>query len=275
MLLTRASLAAASLVVGGLMVGCAAPQDGEDPPESEPEEEVPLDISVDSLDIVHGALRISATMVDGAADVSVRLGADCEHTEVGGGISTPSTLVWTLGEKDLADALGCGLIVRARVRDGTHHVTKVAEISATVDVESAFAYAEGMPSPQGIGQSPDGITVGFTSVSRSAHLTAGDSILYAETPEAAADDDDGGDDDATPDDTAQFVVSRADFARAVLRRRPFVLEGLTFRPGVTLGSLALRDEDYPEIDPCAPTEEPEAVQQELQEETPPGPGAVE
>ena len=98
---------------------------------------LPLEISVDALDIVHGALRISATMVDGAADVSVRLGGDCEHTEVGGGISTLSTLVWALGEKELADAIGCGgLLVRARVHEGTRYVTKHAELDVSVDLQA-------------------------------------------------------------------------------------------------------------------------------------------
>ena len=77
----RGSLAAIAVIALSIC-GCAA-QAGQDDASEAAAEEQPLDVTVDSLDVVHGALRITATMVDGAADVSVRLGGDCEHREVG------------------------------------------------------------------------------------------------------------------------------------------------------------------------------------------------
>ena len=127
----RGSFATMSLCVGALS-GCAARAGAAE--TAAPVEDQPLGITVDALDVVHGALRISATMVDGAADVSVRLGGDCEPREVGGGLSTLSTLVWSLGDREVAAAIGCGLAVRARVRDGADWVNKVGELAVAVDL---------------------------------------------------------------------------------------------------------------------------------------------
>ncbi len=113
---------------------CATPPKPEDEADEGPIEEAQLDLTVDSVDVIHGALRLRATMVDGAADVSVTLGGDCERREAGGGLSTASTLTWTLGDGDLADALGCGLAVRANVRSGGRYVSKLAQLAIAVEV---------------------------------------------------------------------------------------------------------------------------------------------
>ncbi len=136
----RGTFATASLIAT-LTAGCAAEVGtgevgAERPSEQTLASDEPLEVAVDSLDVVHGALRISATMVDGSADVSVRLGGDCKHDEVGGGISTLSTLVWALGDDDLAAAIACGLTVRARVRDGRRYVNKVADLAVAIDLEA-------------------------------------------------------------------------------------------------------------------------------------------
>src|SRR5580704_14695470 len=128
----RGSFAALCLVLGA---GCAGQLGLDDAPGEAPAPDEPLDMTVDALDVVHGALRIRATMLDGSADVSVRLAGACEHREVGGGTSTRSTFVWALGEKDVADAITCGLLVCARVQDGEHHVNKLAELGVEVGLE--------------------------------------------------------------------------------------------------------------------------------------------
>jgi hypothetical protein len=128
----RGSFAALCLALGA---GCAGQTGIDDAPGEAPALDETLDMTVDALDVVHGALRIRATMVDGAADVSVRLAGDCEHREVGGGTSTRSTFVWALDEKEVADAIACGLLVCAQGRDGAHQVHKLAQLGVEVGVE--------------------------------------------------------------------------------------------------------------------------------------------
>jgi hypothetical protein len=116
------------------MFGCASPLDGEADREEPPVADEPLDVSVESIDVLHHALRISATMVDGGADVSVRLGGRCAHREIGGGTSTRSTFVWRLGEADLAGVIECGLLVVALVRDGGRILKKTAELEVAAEL---------------------------------------------------------------------------------------------------------------------------------------------
>jgi hypothetical protein len=227
---TRGLAAGVSLLLLAATAGCAAPPGAASEPEA-PEEEVPLDLAVDSVDIVHGALRLSATMVDGAADVSVSLGGDCEHREVGGGWSTVSTLVWTFGAADVADAIGCGLAVRARVRTGSQNVTKVAELALTVGLVPCEEADDG-PGVEEVAASSAGVTIRFARVAPRARLIAGDSSLEA-TPL------DGEGADATQ---ARFAVPRIDFARSLLLRWPLALDGASFDATVDIGGTALADD---------------------------------
>src|SRR5579862_7025421 len=131
----RDGIAALSVVVWA-GYGCAAPAGPEEPPPEVVRQES-MDVSVDSLDVLHGALRIVATMGDGSADVSVVLGGTCDHREVGGGMSTARTLVWALEERDVADAIDCGLTVHARAREGGRPVDKVADLTVTAELSSS------------------------------------------------------------------------------------------------------------------------------------------
>jgi hypothetical protein len=249
----RGLLATVSVV--GAMGGCAAGAD--DPSEQAPDEEQPLDLTVESLDIAHGALRVSATMVDGAADVSVRLGGDCEHREVGGGLSTLSTLVWSLGDNDVAEAIRCGLVVRARVRDGTRYLSKVAELAVAVDVAAQETESpEDGPQLQTVTMSEMGVGVVFSPVTRGAHLTTGDSILEAAPPDS---EEEG---TAAGDDTGRFNVPRIDFARSVLRERPLYLDGLSFATSLSVGGTSLQGEPQ-ELD----GQEGDPQEEPLEEET--------
>lgn len=248
------SLATISLIVSA-MDGCAAGAGADDPSAQTPDEEQALDLSVDSLDVVHGALRVSATMVDGAADVSVRLGGDCEPREVGGGLSTRSTLVWSLGDRDVAEAIGCGLMVRARIRDGARWVNKVAEIGLTVDMAAQEREnADEGPQLQSVASSEMGISVVFASVARGARLATGESLLEA-TPPAS--------EPATvtaPDDTRRFTIPRIEFARSVLRARPLYLDGSSFVTSLSVSGTSVQGEpqaaDEPQAEPAeTPPEE--------------------
>ncbi len=246
----RGSLATIAMVVCAVC-GCAAQAGEEDASDEAPA--ASLDITVDSLDVAHGALRISATMVDGAADVSVRLGGECEHRDVGGGMSTLSTLVWALAEADVADAIRCGLAVRARVREGARRVNKVAELGVNVDANAESQGADDGPQLQTAATSEAGIGLVFAPVARSARLTTSDSILEA-APRGSDDED------PAIDGAGSFVVPFLDFARSVLRGRPLVLEGSSFATSLSVQGVSLRDDPPPieavsvEGDPQGPDE---------------------
>jgi hypothetical protein len=190
--------------------GCAAGTGSEASNAEAPEREEPLDITVDTLDVVHGAVRIMATMSDGAADVEVRLAGACDPREVGGGVSTLSTLVWTLGERDIADAIGCGLAVRVRVREGGRTVYKTADLPVAVDVGAGEDPDAGdAPGLESVGVTPEGVELVLTS--------------------------------------GRFVVSRTDFARRVLHGDCFHLDGASFAPSLSVGGTAV-EVDAPEIE---------------------------
>jgi hypothetical protein len=247
----RGSLATIATIVCA-MCGCAAQAGEDDAADEAPAES--LDLTVDSLDVVHGALRISATMVGGAADVSVRLGGECERRDVGGGMSTLSTLVWALPDADVADAIRCGLAVRARVREGARMVNKVAELGVNVDAISESQGADDGPQLQTAATSEAGIALVFAPVTRSARLTTGDSILEAAPRESE-------DEDPAIDGAASFVVPFLDFARSVLRGRPLVLEGSSFATSLSVQGVSLRSDPAPielgsvEGDPQGPDEQ--------------------
>jgi hypothetical protein len=245
----RGSLATASLIVGAVG-GCVAHPGEEALSEEQPAQDQPLDITVDSLDIVHGALRVSATMVDGSADVSVRLGGECDHREVGGGMSTLSTIVWALGDKDVAEAMSCGLVVRARVRDGVRYVNKFAELAVVIDIAAQESEnAEDGPRLQTVATSEVGVSLVFAPVARGARLRTGDRILEAAPPESEENDP------AAADDTGRFTVPRIDFARSVLRGRALDLDGWSFVTSLSMGGTSLQSE---------PQDEPEELSQEPQ-----------
>jgi hypothetical protein len=227
----------AACLAAGAMVGCAAAS-GEDGSGEAPAPDEVLEMNVDSVDVVHGALRITATMVDGSADVSVRLGGDCEHLDVGGGLSTPSTLVWSLGDGDVADAIRCGLVVRAHAREGARSVDRVAELAVAVDIATGESGGEGDPAPrlESVAASGGAIRVAFTPVSRGARLTTPGSVLDRVAPE---------DDTETEDEGARFDVACIDFARSVLRRQPLLLDGSPFSPTLSVGGTSLEEEPQP------------------------------
>ncbi len=201
------------------------------------------------MDIVHGALRISATMADGAADVSVRLDGDCEHHDVGGGISTRAALVWSLGEEEVAEAMQCGLQVRARGREDGRRVVRVATVGASADLGLAEVESTEGPQAQSIVVGENGVRIGFTQVSQGARLVTVDGAIEADPP-----DDDGG---GAEDSPASFTISRLDFARAVLREREVRLDGSGFVPSIAFGG-SVAQADAPEsfgaetIDPNEP-----------------------
>jgi hypothetical protein len=193
---------------------CATPEeDGGDRADDTPVEDVPLDLQVDAVEVVHGALRLRATMIGGSPDVSVALGGTCEAREVGGGLSTAMSLTWTLGEADVADAIDCGLLVRATVRAGRRTARRVAPLAVSVALVAATEEV-------------------------------------ADSTEAPADDDAPQDDssqtlaqppavDLAPDPVTSTVTPARDLARALLLHRQVVVDGAAFDVSLEVGSVPL------------------------------------
>jgi len=170
-------------------------------------------------------------MTDGSADVSVSLGNGCAPREIGRGMATRATLVWALAESEVAQALWCDLVVRARLLTETGVVLKVASVTVMPEVGSSAA-DEG-PQLQGTSCMPSHVRVGFTSVPRWARLSAGDSLVESMS-EPVDPQDDGV--------STEFLVSHLDFARAVLTQKPLVLSGARFDTSLSVGGVELEAE---------------------------------
>ncbi len=248
----RGSLAGAWLALCAL-AGCTGQAGIEASPEEPPPREAPLAIQVDTLEVVHGALRVEATMVDGAADVAVTLGGRCEHREVGGGVSTPSLMIWSLGDGDVGEAIRCGLTVRARARDALGAVTKVADLGVDVSMQAEGDNADDAPQLQAVTMADDGIAVDFSAVTPAARLTTGDSIL------AAAAGDAGGGETPADGSSARFVVPRLDFARSVLRGRALSIDGAAFATSLSVGGMGVETEPV-EVEEATEDESEEVVE---------------
>jgi hypothetical protein len=111
----------------------ALSNDSDDSPE--PEIEEALALTVDNLDVRHGSLRIEATMLAGSADVSMWLGSSCDAREVGHGIATRSGFAWSLSGDDVARAIECNLVVKARgIDDDGNRVVKIAPLDVSVSL---------------------------------------------------------------------------------------------------------------------------------------------
>jgi hypothetical protein len=188
---------------------CATPEDEAGDPDDTPIEDVPLDLHVDAVDVVHGALRLRATMAGGSADVSVTLGGRCEGREVGGGWSTATGLSWTLGETEVADAIDCGLRVRATVRAGRRTATRVAPLGLSVQLTTATEVEGDSTEAPAEQDAPEG------------------------TPQDPPSQDDG------REPVAATTVPPTDLARALLLHRRVVVDGAAFDVSLEVGGVPL------------------------------------
>ena len=150
--------AAGLLALLAATTNCAQPATGDDELVS-PEVVEPLDLSVERVDVVHGALRVAATMDEGSAELTVWLGTGCDAREVGRGMATPLKFVWMFGARELADSLRCGLEVLARATAATGQVLRVAPLP----VLSGLEPLDPDPAPQALEWSPEDIAVAVLS----------------------------------------------------------------------------------------------------------------
>ena len=258
-----------SIALGGCAVATpesAARASAEPAPEVEIEE--PLEVSVDRVDRSHGGVRVTASMEDGSADVSMWLGRACEAREVGSGFATPSHFVWTLSVRDVARAASCGLVVRARgPLTPRGRVVKVGNVGLSLQV-SPFD-ADTVLQSQASNASSSTTMLEFTQVRRGATLLVGDDVLVGSI--------DGGDDDQEsgnggnggnggnsgtresdgPVDRAKrtssnvrttFEVPNVDLATALVTARPLAIAGDEAVVTVSVGGTQISSDDDEEVE---------------------------
>ncbi|MBX3192397.1 MAG: hypothetical protein KF819_35730 [Labilithrix sp.] len=225
MFLSAARLAAIAALCA-TSLACSAPTNDE--PDEPREIEVALALSIDDVDVRHGAVRIAATMDEGSPDVSMWLGSACEEREVGHGIATHASFTWHLTREELGRAIACNLVVRVRARgDDGARVRKVA----TVDVGVSFTAEDPDESPDLREQTTGSETtrLAFRAPKRATRLHAAGEVIGAEPDD---------DDDAPPGfhDSA-FEVPNDALARSVIARRPLVVLGSSFVTALKIGDV--------------------------------------
>ncbi len=220
---------AALVVTGPAAVACSAHTAGAISSfERAPELEADLSLTIDRIDVRHGALRISATMEDGSPDVSILLGPTCDSREVGHGIATRVTFTWNLTKDELARAIECSLVVKVRaVDDDGRRIRRQAAVPVGV-----ILVADEAVSPRFMGHETHGPTtrLTFTTPTRATRIAVGGGIFGAE---------DDGDDEAAGTYTAHFLVGNDDLAHAVLARRALTVQGTPFPATVSIANLTL------------------------------------
>ncbi len=129
-------LTAGALALAAATMSCAIGP-GDDEATTAPPEPIPLDLSIDRVDIAHGALRLRATMIDGSADVWLTTGDSCGSVDIGRGSTTRSTFVWSLAEDEVVLAMKCDLVARARVMTEAGLVLESVALSVSPEVAAA------------------------------------------------------------------------------------------------------------------------------------------
>jgi hypothetical protein len=208
-------------------VHCGTPDDEVGEPDDPPLEDAPLDLQVDAVDVVHGALRVRATMTGGSPDVSVALGGSCEAREVGAGLSTATTLTWTLGENDVVDAIDCGLVVRATVHVGRRTGNRLAPLGVSVSLTA--------PPTEGEGSTEEGESTEQEAEEDNSTQESGQEPAQPSEPEPAQ----APADQPAADPGTANVTPPADLVRALLLHRQIVVEGNAFDVAVDVGGVPL------------------------------------
>ena len=226
----------ATLFLCGATAACAA-----GPYETTPAEvEEPLELSIESVTLRRGGVRLAATMTDGSADVSVWPGPSCRQREIGRGIATSTDLAWTLTAEEIAVGLECGLVVRARTRDDEgRRVVRVATLPVAASLESdepgARASVEGTHGAETritfLTQVParrihvGGLVVGADAAERPG-VTTGRLVMYRRRTTIRL-------------HRSTFEVGNDDLARAVVQQRPIGVGGASFEVLVSIGGTML------------------------------------
>jgi hypothetical protein len=227
----------ATLVLCSATAACAA-----GPYETTPAEvEEPLELSIESVTLRRGGVRLAATMTDGSADVSVWPGPSCRQREIGRGIATSTDLAWTLTAEEIAIGLECGLVVRARTRDDEgHRVVRVATlpVEVTLTTDTPFARAQSVETHGSetrltfLTTTPaqhvhvGGVVVGAPARDRQSESLGGRYVVYARRVSKRL-------------HRSVFEVANDDLARAVVQERPIGAAGASFDVLVSIGGTAL------------------------------------
>jgi hypothetical protein len=228
---SRAAFSVAASMMACALVGCA----GHTTTETRTEDiEVPLDLTMESVQLVRGRMRFTASMDDGSPDVSVWLGKNCEAREIGRGIATGTRVVWTLSADELGRAIECQLTLKARgFRGDEARVRKVAELPVHVSI-GLVEYDDDSPPRLRSQTTEGGITrFLFVDTSAAATLRVGNFVVGREFV-----------DDVDPERRpARFLVPNDALARAVLSRRTVSMRGAIYEPSLTVRGRELEFEE--------------------------------
>lgn len=230
----------AALAICLATASCAAPTthammlEAEAPP---PEIEEALSLSIDTLDVRHGSLRIEASMADGSADVSMWLGTKCETREVGRGFATRSGFAWSLTRDEVARAIECNLVVRVRASSGDgQRVRKIAQLPVSVGLEADDADSVRLVRQRAVAAST---RLSFLARARARRLHVAGTVIGAEADEEPVS---GG------AFVSSFVVGNDDLARSIVGRRRMTVLGEHFLATISVGSMRLEvEEPTPEL----------------------------
>lgn len=257
-MLDRAALAALAAV---FVVGCNPPSaDDEGAPAQAHEVDTDLEIEVDGVTSFRGGVRLTATMVDGSADVSIVLADSCheEHeghgahagaaggedgarpagdlpeVPIGRGFATRSRVVWSFTADELAVAYKCDLFVRAHGVDpelGRVRRTAKLEVMLGVDghptTDGDAPDDERAPALHAQTIENDDIRLDFVNLGASARVVAGRTIVGP----------------TMEDDQARFTIPLEAVAYAAVSRGFIeVSGGLRFATTLRIGSASLDDE---------------------------------
>jgi hypothetical protein len=184
------------------LTGCATAED-----ELTSQEETPLTVEVERVEVARGVLRLDARTENGSADLTVTLGGGCEKkgTEIGRGIATGAHFAWSFTSDELADVLACGAIAIDARHGGAH---RRAVLGASMDL---FAVGDDTaPSFLGREDRKDATVLTFQGVAHGARLEAGDTSVDAEPREG---------------ENSSFVVPFAALSRAFVTRAPLAFDG--------------------------------------------------
>jgi hypothetical protein len=235
--MTMSSRAAFCAATGALLcslVACAGHTGGPSVEMRTEDIEVPLDLTMESVQLVRGRMRFTASMDEGSPDVSVWLGPRCEAREIGRGIATGTRVVWTLSADELGRALECQLTLKARgFRGEEARVRKVAELPVRIGM-NMVEYDEDSP-PRLRSQTTEGAITRFLFVDTpaAATLRVGNFVVGREFV----------DDLDLERRQARFLVPNDALARAVLSRRIISLRGAIYEPSLTIRGCDLEPEE--------------------------------
>jgi hypothetical protein len=159
-------------------------------------------------------------------------------------------LVWALDASDVADALRCDLVVRARAWSDRGRVIETAALRLVPDVMLVTTMGPGgeiiapdegtaRPELEGMTRDPTQVGLAFRSLTASATLAVADVRVERTQTERGSEESES---------TGTFAVPYDAFAQALLEDRPLRIDGTAFRASLTIVDTALERDSPGEVE---------------------------